>query len=142
MTPADVFAETLREHPEEVALGYLWALRGGDWRAGDALATRVLGRPTERVETTETTELGRLTNLTEEQLLTLRAELDGEGVVAPLRLAGDTAPASSPGPHPTPGFHFAPGIRTPRVARSTATASCLCWGVASVVLRWAPPADC
>lgn len=91
MTPADVFAETLREHAEEVALGYVRALRGGDWRAGDALATRVLGRPTERLETADTTQLRRLTDLDEAGLARLRAELEADGVVAPLRVAGDTA---------------------------------------------------
>ena len=81
MTPADVFAETLREHAEEVAMGYVRALREGDWRAGDALATRVLGRPTERVETADVGKVGRLTTLTEAELLELKAKLESGDLV-------------------------------------------------------------
>ena len=88
MSYLDRCACALDEHAEEMVETYLEAGRRGDWRALDALATRVLGRPTERVETTEsTTELTRLTNLTEAQLLRLRAELEGN--VPALRLTAE-----------------------------------------------------
>lgn len=54
------------------------------YQAAEALLTRVFGRPTERVEKTDTTELRRLTNLDEAGLAKLRAELEATNVI-PLR---------------------------------------------------------
>ena len=50
-------------------------------QSAEALLTRVFGRPTERVETTQVPELTRLTNLTEAQLLKLRQELEASNVI-------------------------------------------------------------
>ena len=68
-------------------------------QSAEALLTRVFGRPTERVEVGDTTELRRLTNLSEEELRRLQAELEADGVVVPFALPDDNgSPASSPGP--------------------------------------------
>ena len=41
------------------------------------------GRPTERQEATDTGRVGRLTNLTEAELLELKAKLEAKGKVVP-----------------------------------------------------------
>ena len=81
MSYLDRCARAVDEHAEEIVQTYLDAGRQGDWRALDSLTMRVFGRPTERLETTDTPELGRLTNLTPRQLKRLRAELERDNVI-------------------------------------------------------------
>ena len=50
---------------------------------GGTTLSRVQGRPTERQEATDTGRVGRLTNLTEAELLELKAKLEAKGKVVP-----------------------------------------------------------
>ena len=49
----DWIALKLEEHAEEVADAFVDAIRRGEWRAAEALLSRVYGKPTERVETVQ-----------------------------------------------------------------------------------------
>lgn len=57
----DHAADALQAKAESLIAVYLDAAGGGDWRAAEALATRVLGRPTERVEVNESRGIDELT---------------------------------------------------------------------------------
>jgi hypothetical protein len=45
-------AVAAEEHGREIVEVYLQAMRGGDWRAAEALMSRIYGKPTETVVTT------------------------------------------------------------------------------------------
>jgi hypothetical protein len=44
----------VEEHGREIVEVYLEAMRGGDWRAAEALMSRIYGKPTETVRQVET----------------------------------------------------------------------------------------
>jgi hypothetical protein len=44
-------AVAVEEHGREILEVYLQAMRGGDWRAAEALMSRIYGKPTETVVT-------------------------------------------------------------------------------------------
>jgi hypothetical protein len=44
-------AVAAEEHGREIVEVYLQAMRGGDWRAAEALMSRIYGKPTETVVT-------------------------------------------------------------------------------------------
>jgi hypothetical protein len=49
-TLRDLLHDRLEEHAEEIVQCFLTSAREGDWRAADALITRVYGRPQEKLE--------------------------------------------------------------------------------------------
>jgi hypothetical protein len=48
-TALDWMAVAAEEHGREILEVYLQAMRGGDWRAAEALMSRIYGKPTETV---------------------------------------------------------------------------------------------
>ena len=68
----DVLAREVQAKAEDLAHSYVKAAQDGDWRAADALVTRVYGKPKETVETITT---GALDTLTDEQLEARAQEL-------------------------------------------------------------------
>jgi hypothetical protein len=46
----DLLHDRLEEHAEEIVQCFLTSAREGDWRAADALITRVYGKPQEKLE--------------------------------------------------------------------------------------------
>ena len=87
------YGEHVEKHATEIIAAYDAGLRSADARvqvaAAEALLTRVFGRPTERIETEHKAPLGRLTNLSEQELHKLRAELEASNVIPLPRLAVD-----------------------------------------------------
>lgn len=70
------------EHGREILEVYLQAMRGGDWRAAEALMSRIYGKPTENVvaHTPATPERAVLKSMTLEEKLQLLCTLrEGEG---------------------------------------------------------------
>jgi hypothetical protein len=49
-TLRDLLHDRLEEHAEEIVQCFLASAREGDWRAADALITRVYGKPQDRLE--------------------------------------------------------------------------------------------
>jgi hypothetical protein len=49
-TLGDLLHDRLEEHAEEIVQCFLASAREGDWRAADALITRVYGKPQEKLE--------------------------------------------------------------------------------------------
>src|SRR6187200_466335 len=52
-TALDWMAVAAEEHGREILEVYLQAMRGGDWRAAEALMTRIYGKPEETVRQVE-----------------------------------------------------------------------------------------
>jgi hypothetical protein len=83
----DWMAVAVEEHGREILEVYLQAMRGGDWRAAEALMSRIYGKPTETVvtHTPASPERAVLASMTLEEklelLLSLRA---GEALSLPV----------------------------------------------------------
>jgi hypothetical protein len=74
-------AVAAEEHGREILEVYLQAMRGGDWRAAEALMSRIYGKPTETVvtHTPPSPEKAVLASMTlEEKLELLRSLRRGE----------------------------------------------------------------
>jgi hypothetical protein len=85
-TLRDLLHDRLEEHGEEIVQCFLASAREGDWRAADALITRVYGRPQEKLELSRQVDDFDLTKLSLEELedmknrvLAERPELAGAG---------------------------------------------------------------
>jgi hypothetical protein len=52
-TALDWMAVAVEEHGREIVEVYLQAMRKGDWRAAEALMSRIYGKPTETVRQVE-----------------------------------------------------------------------------------------
>jgi hypothetical protein len=69
-------ARATEEHAGEIVAAYLAAgVERGDWRALDALVTRVYGKPVERVETVQADPLGIAAMSPDERAKLLQAAL-------------------------------------------------------------------
>ena len=78
MTFQDHLAAELEKEAENYVQTMRKAASGGDWRALESWATRVLGRPVERVETADGESTFDVKNLTREQRAELRRRLVAE----------------------------------------------------------------
>jgi hypothetical protein len=75
------------EHGREILEVYLQAMRGGDWRAAEALMSRIYGKPTETVVTRApvSPERAVLASMTLEEKLELLHRLQwGEQIALPV----------------------------------------------------------
>jgi hypothetical protein len=90
-------AVAAEEHGREILEVYLQAMRGGDWRAAEALMTRLYGKPEETVRQVETNPaLPVLKSMSlEEKLELLRNLQRGEPVELPVVEASSTGHDSS-----------------------------------------------
>jgi hypothetical protein len=80
-------AVAAEEHGREIVEVYLQAMRGGDWRAAEALMSRIYGKQTETVVTHTPPSPARavLASMTlEEKLELLRSLQRGESVELPV----------------------------------------------------------
>jgi hypothetical protein len=80
-------AVAAEEHGREILEVYLQAMRGGDWRAAEALMSRIYGKPTENVvtRTPASPEKAVLKSMTlEEKLKLLHRLREGEPVALPV----------------------------------------------------------
>jgi hypothetical protein len=76
-------AVAAEEHGREILEVYLEAMRGGDWRAAEALMNRIYGKPTETVvtHTPVSPEKAVLASMTLEEKLELLRRLQRGGPV-------------------------------------------------------------
>jgi hypothetical protein len=91
-------AVAAEEHGREILEGYLQAMRNGDWRAAEALMSRIYGKPTETVVTHTPTSPERavLASMTlEEKLELLHSLRRGEPFEQAVIEGAPTAPTSS-----------------------------------------------
>ena len=79
MSALDWADKLIRERGEEIANAYMAAWKRGDWRAAEALMTRVYGRPVERVQVEAPTSVEDVQSMSLDDIRTLRAAL-GEHV--------------------------------------------------------------
>jgi hypothetical protein len=80
-------AVAVEEHGREIVEVYLQAMRGGDWRAAEALMSRIYGKPTETVvtHTPPSPEKAVLASMTlEEKLELLHSLRRGEALDHPV----------------------------------------------------------
>jgi hypothetical protein len=85
-TALDWMAVAAEEHGREILEVYLQAMRGGDWRAAEALMSRIYGKSTETVvtHTPVSPERAVLASMTlEEKLELLHSLRQGEQVALP-----------------------------------------------------------
>jgi hypothetical protein len=83
----DWMAVAAEEHGREIVEVYLQAMRGGDWRAAEALMSRIYGKPTETVVTTTpaSPERAVLASMTlEEKLGLLHSLRRGDPIALPV----------------------------------------------------------
>jgi hypothetical protein len=83
----DWMAVAVEEHGREILEVYLQAMRGGDWRAAEALMSRIYGKPTETVvtHTPASPERAVLASMTLEEKLELLLSLrEGEALGLPV----------------------------------------------------------
>jgi hypothetical protein len=104
-TALDWMAVAVEEHGREIVDVYLQAMRGGDWRAAEALMSRIYGKPTETVVThvppSPALELVRSLSLDEKLELLRRlqgGELADTGSAFPIVEA--VPPTAQPNPTP------------------------------------------
>lgn len=74
----DHAADALQKHAEELVLSFIKAAEKGDWRAADALMTRVHGKPVERVETVNPETPEDVERLTLEEIRALKERILSE----------------------------------------------------------------
>ena len=72
-------ALTVEDRAQEIIKCFLAAIRGGDWRAAEALLMRVYGKPQEKVEVTIPQSVDDVARLSLEQIQSLRAQLETNG---------------------------------------------------------------
>jgi hypothetical protein len=80
-------ARAAEEHGREILEVYLQAMRGGDWRAAEALMSRIYGKPTETVvtHTPASPERAVLASMTlEEKLELLHSLRRGDPIALPV----------------------------------------------------------
>jgi hypothetical protein len=71
-TLRDLLHDRLEEHAEEIVQCFLASAREGDWRAADALITRVYGKPQEKVELSRQVDDFDLSKLSLEEIREMR----------------------------------------------------------------------
>jgi hypothetical protein len=78
VTALDWAAKIVEENGRELAESFLKAARDGDWRAAEALMSRIYGKPTERVEnaTAEPETVKRLREMSREERTAWLLELE------------------------------------------------------------------
>jgi hypothetical protein len=94
----DWMALAAEEHGREILEVYLRAMRGGDWRAAEALMSRIYGKPTETVVTHTPPSPARavLASMTLEEKLKLLYSLQrGEVLDHPVLEASSPSHSSS-----------------------------------------------
>jgi hypothetical protein len=77
-TLKDLLHNRLEEHAEEIVQCFLTSAREGDWRAADALITRVYGKPQEKLELSRQVDDFDLTKLSLEELREMRTRILSE----------------------------------------------------------------
>lgn len=72
MSALDWASRLIQERGEEIAGAFMRAVESGDWRAAEALMTRVYGRPQERVEVSQPETVEEVETLTLAEIRLLR----------------------------------------------------------------------
>lgn len=72
MSALDWAHKLIQERGEEIAAAFMRAVEQGDWRAAEALMTRVYGKPQERVEVSQPESVEEVEALTLAEIRQLR----------------------------------------------------------------------